>query len=743
MALMKKITALNYKLLRKKLNSEKLNFETTDEINSIIHYVGQERAQAALFFGIGIKGEGYNLYAMGPSGLGKRSIISMLLSAEAKKSPPPSDWCYIHNFDAPEKPIALRLPSGNGLMFKQDINSLVNEIADNVETVFESDEYRLGMKKISNYFDQKRKVILKKNLNSKIDKTPQLYKKQHEKEKRFQLSSLTTVVKPLLTKMKSKYKKFPEIIDYLDAVQNDIINNVNDFIKQDEKTNLLSFSLEKPALTKYKVNLLVDNSHEKGAPIIFENNPSYSTLICRVEHVNEQGSFATNFTLIKAGSLHRANGGYLMIEARKLMKNKEAWEALKNALYEREITITPIEHDHDAARPISLEPMAIPLDIKIILFGDRNTYYSLCQDDEDFTELFKVPVDFDEDIHRNQRNIHLFSRLIRTVVKRNKLKRPFHASAVAAIIEHSSRLAEDNEKLSTHLRSIEDLILESDYCAACNNKKIVKAPEVKTAINAYIHRMDRARELYYEDIDRDFIIINTAGKAIGQVNCLSVRRVGDFSYGHPTRVTARIRIGKGSIIDIQREIKMAGPIHSKAGMIISNFLSSHFNQDQPFSLHASLAFEQVYVWTEGDSASVGELCALLSALSQVPILQCLAVTGSIDQYGEVQAVGGVNEKIEGFFDVCKRKGLNGKQGVLIPAVNKKNLMLREDIVAAVKAKKFHIYPIETIDDAVTLLTGLEPGKRNINGKFSKNSIYDRIETRLSQFSRKWIKKQPT
>ena len=501
----------------------------------------------------------------------------------------------------------------------------------------------------------------------------------------------------------------------------------------------MSYSPDNPLLVKYKVNVLVDNSKLDGSPIIFDDSPHYSSLICRVEYVNIQGFSTTNFSLIKAGSLHKANGGFLIIEARKLKKIPEAWEALKNALYSRKITIEPVEHDSNSLNPVSLEPMPIPLDVKVILLGDRTLYYSLCDKDSDFTELFKVPVDFDEQIPRNQKNITLYARLIATIVKHNKLL-PFDAAAVAYIIDYSSRLVDDIDKLSTHIRSIEDLILESDYWAKQAGKQVVRSSDIRQALKAQVRRMDRAKEGYYEDIKRNFIIINTRGKSVGQVNCLSVRRVGDFSYGHPTRVTARVRQGKGTIIDIQREIKLAGPLHSKASLTISHFLASRFNCDEPFALSASIAFEQIYCWTEGDSASVGELCALLSALSGIPIYQHFAVTGSIDQYGEVQAIGGVNEKIEGFFDVCQSKGLNGKHGVLIPAVNVNNLMIREDIVAAAKSGKFFIYPINTVDDAISHLTGCEAGKRTRQGLFTNGSIYNSVEARLKLFSQKTSKK---
>jgi len=487
-------------------------------------------------------------------------------------------------------------------------------------------------------------------------------------------------------------------------------------------------------LYKYQVNLIIDNKDKTGVPVIFEGHPSYSNLIGRVEHTSSQGVLVTHFTLIRPGALHKANGGYLIIEARKLKEEQHAWEALKRTLYSKQIVVEPLEHFSDSAKTISLEPMPIPLDIKVILLGDRATFYLLSTTDPDFGELFKVAVDFDEQIDRNKKNIFLYSRLIATIVKKANLK-PFSAAAVAAIIDHGTRIAEDIEKISTHIRTIDDLILESDYWASLKNKKIVDAKDVKKAIDAQIHRLDRSREIYYEDINRNFILINTSEEVIGQINCLSVVKVGKFSYGHPTRITARVRMGKGEIIDIQREIEMSGPSHNKAGLIISNYLSDRYDVNNIFSLTASISFEQIYGIIDGDSASVAELCALLSALSEIPIKQYLAVTGSVDQHGNVQVIGQVNQKIEGFFDVCKARGLNGNQGVLIPHVNIKTLMLREDVIEAAKKNKFSIFTIETVDDAISILTGVQAGKRNKEGIFSKNTVNYKVERKLQEFAR--------
>ncbi len=718
---MKKIKSLHYSALRLTLDITQLDFKTTQKIKPINGFIGQERALDALKFGISISKKGYNIYAMGPPGIGKHSFITTLLNDHVNRLPTPPDWCYIYNFDVPEKPIALQLPAGKGLILLQDMKSLIEELGQTIISVFESDEYHIGIKKINAYFKLKR-AKRKKIKKISEHKIPYLYKERHEKEKSLKIKLLTSMVDPIFHKIKKKYAKFDDVIRYLDKVESHFIDNASDYLIEDSKTGLLNFPLDNPDLVKYKINLMVDNSQLKGAPVIFEETPHYSNLISRVEYTTRDGVLVTNFNLIRTGSLHRANGGFLIIESRKLIKkNHDAWEALKSAIYSQKIKIEPDPQMENSIKTISLDPEPIPLNVKIILIGDRNTYYHLCQNDQDFTKLFKVPVDFDEHILRNHKNILLYARLIASIVNEEKL-RTFHMSAIGAIIDQSTRLAEDIEKLSTYFHVIKDLTLEADYWAGHHNKKIVEAEHVQKAIQAQYDRMDRTRNLYYEDIQRNFIIIDTENKVTGQINCLSVRKVGNFSYGHPTRVTARVRAGKGNLIDIQREIKMAGPMHSKAGLIIANFLASHFNAEQLFSLSASISFEQIYCWTDGDSASVGELCALLSALAEVPIKQCFAITGSIDQYGDVQAVGGLNEKIEGFFDICQAKGLTGKQGVLIPAVNVKNLMLREEVVFAAKQNQFSIYLIETVDEAMEILTGK-----------SVRHIYEKVEKRLQQF----------
>ncbi len=739
---MKNFKPLHYSLFRQTLNPKELDFKTTNTLESLTRFLGQKRALEALNFSIKIKRQGYNAYAMGPSGIGKLSLVRNVLKAQAKKFPPPSDWCYVHNFKHPEKPIALQLPTGLGSVLQRDVNLLIEEIGGSILAVFESDEYNYEMKKILEKFNKERKINAKSTTEKNTtendseekneEKVPRLYKQRHENEKKIQLKYVSTVIHPLIEKLTKKYKKHLAVVKHLKAMEKDILKHMEDFLKQDETSHLLLLNLENPELVKYHINLLVDNHRLKNLPVIFEANPSYSNLICRVEHTSQYGNLMTNFTLIKPGALHKANGGFLILEARKLKHSPHAWEGLKRALFTKKIKIEQLEDSSDSAKPVSLTPVPIPLDIKVILLGKRSTYYYLIQKDPDFTELFKVAVDFDEQIDRNKRNIQLYARLIATIVRKEKVK-PFHASAVAAIIDYSSRVAEDKEKLSTHIRTIRDLILESNYFAETKKRKNVNAKDVKDAIKAQIYRLDRSKETYYEDILRNFILIDTKDKRVGQINCLSYVSIGNYSFGHPSRLTARVRQGRGNLIDIQREIKLAGPWHSKAMLTITNFLASHYSPNQKYSLTASLSFEQVYSKLDGDSASVAEICVLLSAIAEIPIKQNIAITGSVNQHGDVQAIGGVNDKIEGFFEICKAKGLNGKQGVIIPRVNVKNLMLKEEVVEAAKQKKFFIYPIDTVEEAIHILTDMPAGMRNKQGKFPLNTVNHLVEVRLENF----------
>jgi lon-related putative ATP-dependent protease len=532
-------------------------------------------------------------------------------------------------------------------------------------------------------------------------------------------------------------------VQYLNAVEEDIIANFRKFLPE-EKRQASLFGIELPGqgddthwFNRYRVNVLLAHDLKDGAPVIHEALPSYNNLLGRIEHQALQGALVTDFTMICAGALHRANGGYLLLDALKVLTQPFAWDALKRALASRQVNIESLAQITSLISTVSLEPEPIPLDIKVILIGEPFIYYLLSYYDPEFADLFKVQVDFDTRMERSADSQQQYAQLIATLARQEDLL-AFDREAVARIIDHSARLADDNEKLATHMRSLMDLLQESDYWARGRQAEVVTAGDVQQTIDAQIHRADRLRSRVQEEIQRGTIMIDTQGSKVGQINGLSVWMLGGFSFGQPTRITARVRMGKGRVVDIEREVEMGGPIHSKGVLILSHFLGARYALDYPLSLSASLVFEQSYGGVEGDSASSAELYALLSALAGAPLRQSLAVTGSVNQHGEVQAIGGVNEKIEGFFDICNNRGLSGEQGVLIPAANVKHLMLRHDVVAAVEAGRFAVYPVSHIDEGIELLTGTAAGARDTQGRYPEASINRLVEDRLVQFTTRMI-----
>jgi lon-related putative ATP-dependent protease len=522
-------------------------------------------------------------------------------------------------------------------------------------------------------------------------------------------------------------------------VRQDVVENVDEFRKTEEELAPpigiplpRSFS-ESPVFRRYQVNVLVDHSKSCGAPVFCENHPTYINLVGRIEHIAQMGALLTDFSLIKPGALHQANGGYLILDAREVLIQPYAWEGLKLALRSRELRMESLGQALSLISTVSLEPEPIPLDVKIVLIGERILYYLMYQLDPDFRELFKVEADFNEEIERGGENSQAYARLIAMVARKEEL-RPFNRQAVARLVEHGARLAEDSERLSVHLASIADLLQEADFWAGENGHDVVGGDDVQQAIEAQIQRADRVRQRLQEEIERGTILIDTAGERVGQVNGLSVIDMGNFAFGMPSRITARVRMGKGEVVDIEREVEMGGPIHSKGVLILSGFLSTRYSPERPLSLWASLVFEQSYAGIEGDSASLAELCVLLSALADVPIKQSWAVTGSINQHGQVQPIGGVNEKIEGFFDVCKRRGLTDEQGVIIPAANIDHLMLRHDVVEAVAEGRFQIWTVQTADQAAELLMGMPAGERDETGSFPEDTLNQRVEHRLIELA---------
>jgi lon-related putative ATP-dependent protease len=584
---------------------------------------------------------------------------------------------------------------------------------------------------------------LQEALQRIMQQLPTLHREMQNRLKELNERVVEFTITPLMDELKGKYIDLETIARHLEAVQKDIVKNFEAFTQEEdgEGRQLIGAIMgiaspeRKAAMNRYEVNVVIDNSEVQGAPVIFLDQPRYQNLVGRVEHVAQMGALVTDFTLIKPGALHQANGGYLIVDALKLLSEPFAWEGLKRALRKGEVAIESLGQVYSMISTVSLEPEPIPLNVKVVLIGERLLYYLLSSNDPEFNELFKVSADFEDDMARTADSALAYARVIAEVGRSEKL-RPFDKQAVARVIEHGSRLVEDAHKLSTHMQSITDVLREADYWAAEADRQTVTRQDVQRALDTQAIRAGRVQDRVQESILNNQVWVETDGEVIGQVNGLSVYALGNHSFGRPSRITARVRMGSGEVVDIEREVDMGGPIHSKGVMILSGFLGERYAFERPLSLNATLVFEQNYGGVEGDSASSAELYALLSALSGAPIKQSLAVTGSIDQRGRIQVIGGVNEKIEGFFDVCKARGLTSGQGVLIPAANCRNLMLRQDVIDAARAGQFHIYPVSTIDEGISLLTGIPAGETNEAGEFPADSINGRVIARLSSFAEK-------
>jgi lon-related putative ATP-dependent protease len=774
--------------LRWRCTADHLAFNTTDDLEDLQQILGQTRALDAVQFGISIRRNGYNMYVLGPPGLGKRTTVNHFLSEKAAHEATPDDWCYVNNFEQSHKPWALRLPTGFGSRLQHDMTQLVEQLKTTIPATLELEEHQnriqeieqeakerhnrafkeladralergiqlvrtpagyamapvrngevIGPEQFEQLTAEERQQIedavkeLQEELKEIIERIPRWRMETREKIKELNREATRLAIGHLLSKLRQDYADLPHVLDYFTAVEKDIIEHTEDFEPQEEApANLPGMpTVHEPNFFRYRVNLLVDNSKTQGAPVVSENNPSYQNLMGRAEHEARMGTLITQFTLIKPGALHRANGGYLVLDALKLLQQPFAWEGLKRALNAKELCIESLGESLSLVSTVTLEPEPIPLNVKVILVGDRTLYYMLYQLDRDFAELFKVAADFDEQMDRTPENCALFARYIATMARQEKY-RPFDKHAVARVIEESARIAGDSEKLSVSMQSIANLLREADYWASTVGASVVTTQHVQLAVDKQIYRADRVRSLVYEQIQRGTVMIDTTGQCIGQVNGLSVIDMGNFSFGQPSRITATVRIGKGEVIDIEREVDLGGAIHSKGVLILSSFLATRFAQTRPLSLSASLVFEQSYGHVDGDSASVAELCTLLSALSRVPIRQSLAVTGSVNQHGQVQPIGGVNDKIEGFFDVCQARGLTGDQGVLIPHTNVKHLMLRCDIVDAVAAGKFHVYAVQTVDEAIAILTGVPAGAANAEGQYPPDTVNYHVATRVNE-----------
>lgn len=787
---MNSIPPLKPEQLYQTCNPDQFKFKTTAELPDLIEIIGQARAMDAVRFGSSIRQEGYNLFVMGSPGMGKHSLVKQFLENKANQETQPADWCYLNNFDQPHQPKVLKLPSGKGEELRMSMEGLVEYLRSAIPAQFESEEYRNKVNAIHQEFNERQeKVIselgeeaekqeivllrtpdgfalapsrnhevippeeydklpqaekeriltaitgLQERLEKVLNHLPQWRRERSERIKQLNRDIMLSIVAHMIDELREQYADLPDILSFLDAVQRDMILHVDDFRKSDESINISGIPVvTHPTFSNYQVNVLVSNHTKAGAPLINEDNPTYSNLMGRVEHISQFGALVTNFTLIKAGALHRANGGYLLLDVRKILMQPFAWDALKRALQSREIRIESLGQMYSLISTVSLEPEPIPLDVKVVLFGDRLLYYLLQAYDPEFNELFKVAADFEEVIDRSTETQQLYAQLIATLVRKESLL-PYDRIAVARVIEHSSRLVSDSEKLSMHMRSIADLLREADYWARQAGHTSVLACDVQQAISAQIHRQDRIRDRLYEAILRGTLMIDTSGAVVGQVNGLAVIELGSFAFAQPTRITATTRLGKGDFINIEREAELSGAIHSKGVLILSAFLASRYAKNQPLALSASLAFEQSYGKIDGDSASLAELCALLSNLANVPIHQSLAITGSVNQLGQAQAIGGVNEKIEGFFDICNARGLTGEQGVLIPVSNLKHLMLRQDVIDAVEKGIFTIYAVENVDQALTLLTGVPAGEIDEKGAYPEGTINYWVVERLAELAK--------
>jgi len=791
------VAELEPRALRRRYDPAEIPFPTTDAAGGVPGPVGQPRALAAIQFGIGIAREGYNIFALGPPGTGRHSLVLQALRERAAKRPVPPDLCYVYNFDDPHRPRLLSLPPGSGAKLRRDMERLIEDLRAAIASALEGEDYHRRRQAIEEEMKERparalaelgdraqheglalvhtpgglavaatrderpmsdeefqhlpeaeqeqvrtRIAKVEMELQETLLQLPRWLRERHDRLRELRREVTGVAVQHLMDEVRRTHASHPGVPEYLNQVQHDVVEHAEEVVEPEAGLpEALLQTLPRAfggaaATRRYGVNVVVDNAGGTGAPVVFEDNPTYDNVLGRIEHVSQFGALVTDFALVKAGALHRANGGYLVLEADKLLRAPFAWDGLKRALQSRRIRIEPLGQALSLVSTVSLEPEPAVLDVQIVLLGEAVLYYLLCAYDPDFSQLFKVAADFDDEMQATPENCRLYAELIAALAHREAL-RPFDRTAVARLLEHSARLAGHQEKLSMRIAVLMDLLREADYWATQENVGTITATHVQRARDEQIHRADRLRDRTYDEIARRTVMIDTEGERAGQVNGLSVGYLGTFLFGHPTRITARARMGRGDVVDIEREVELGGPIHSKGVLILAAYLGARYRPDRPLSLSASLVFEQSYAGVEGDSASAAELFALLSTIANVPIRQCLAVTGSVNQHGEIQAVGAINEKIEGFFDICRARGLTGKHGVIIPAANVQHLMLREDVVDAVAKGRFHIYPIQTADEGIELLTGIPTQDRDRSGEFPEGSFNQLLETRLLELAEGW------
>ena len=791
---MKEKNELSYRDLKMVCDQKMFKFETTKELEPINDGIGQERGIKALEFGISVDVKGYNLYIEGPSGVGKTMYTKNYLDSISSKKKVPNDWCYIYNFQNPNEPIAVSLPAGQGKEFKESMEGFIKEVKKDIKKTFNADDFEKEKALIKKEFEEKREVVLTKlNEDSQkhgfqvksaqngiymmpvvegkviqeeeFDKLDEEIKKQYEEKSvivQQQIMDAISVIKQIerqsdkkvsewqsnvalltvnahINYIKSKYKRNKKITQFLNDVKQDVLKNVSYFLEEDKAPNPQQMQ-QGPAQRKqdpclnYRVNLFIDNSDREGCPVVMDSNYSFQNLFGKLEYENYYGSLKTDFTMLKPGLMHKANGGYIIFQAKDLLANGMCYEELKRVLRIKELSIDNTMEQRSSMAMISLKPEPIPLDLKVILIGNSNIYHTLLSIDSDFRKLFKIKVEFEETAPINEENVNKLARFVHTFCEQEELP-PLDRTAMARIVEYASRLAGDNDKLSTRFTDIAQVVGEAGTWAKLSKNKIVTEDIVNKALAERVERIKKYDARYIEMIKENTLLINTTGSCVGELNGLTVLTIGDYTFGKPAKITVNTYTGKQGVVNIEREVEMSGSTHTKGVYILSGYLGELFAQDIPLCLTASICFEQLYNGVDGDSASSTELYGLLSSLSGKPIKQSIAVTGSVNQKGQIQPIGGVNEKIEGFFQICKMRGLDGSHGVMIPVQNINNLQLSDDVVDAVKNKKFHIYAVSTIEEGIEVLTGVPAGRKDKDGNFPAGTINYLAYEKLKKFAK--------
>ena len=791
---MKEKNELSYKDLKMTCNENMFHFETTKELEPINDGIGQERGIKALEFGIDINVKGYNIYLEGPSGVGKTMYTKNYLESIAPKKKVPNDWCYIYNFQNPNEPIAVSLPAGQGKEFKESMDGFIKEVKKDIKKTFNADDFEKEKALIKKEFEEKRESLLTKlNEDSlkygfhvksaqngiymfpvvdgkvvqeeEFEKLDEEIKKQYEeksvivqqqimevigqikqieresdkKVSEWQSNVALLTVNAHINYIKSKYKRNKKINQFLNDVKQDVLKNVSYFLEEDkpqqpQQAQPSPMQRKQDPCLNYRVNLFIDNSTREGCPVIMDSNYTYQNLFGKLEYENYYGSLKTDFTMLKPGLMHKANGGYIIFQAKDLLTNAMCYEELKRILRVKEIAIDSTMEQRSSMAMISLKPEPIPLDVKVILIGNASIYHTLLSMDSDFRKLFKIKVEFEETAPIDEINVNKLARFVHTFCEQEELP-PLDKSAMARLVEFASRLAGDKDKLSTRFTDIGQVVGEAGTWAKLDKAKVVTKQYIDKALAERIDRIKKYDEKYTEMIKENTLLINTKGSLVGELNGLTVMTIGDYTFGKPSKITVNTYTGKGGVINIEREVELSGSTHSKGVYILSGYLGEMFAQDIPLCLTASICFEQLYNGVDGDSASSTELYGLLSSLSGIPIKQSIAVTGSVNQKGQIQPIGGVNEKIEGYFQICKMRGLDGSHGVMIPVQNVNNLQLSDEIVDAVKNKKFHIYAVSTIEEGIEVLTGVPAGKKDKDGKFPAGTVNHLVYEKLKKYAK--------